>query len=123
MGYSDLKWEMGDDIITINGIEPILSDSKRLPVDSLYHMCIHKDKDDHDTRHRVRLANLEYPILVSTLKGKVQMILDGHHRLLKAKHQRIQYIDARVLVLDELPQTHKAMFSTLMTLPGLEKSQ
>jgi hypothetical protein len=108
--YNDLKWEMDDVTITISDIEPLLSDIRLISIDSIFHLCIHRNKPSDDTRQRSHDANLDYPIIVSTLNNKIEMVLDGHHRLLKAKSEHRTHMKARLLALDELPIKYQRLF-------------
>jgi hypothetical protein len=57
-------------------------------------------KDRQLTIRRSNLSSLEYPIIISKdINGNYNMILDGHHRLLKAINNNIETIKARVLDL------------------------
>ena len=50
-------------------------------------MCAHRNKTEKETLDRSERSSLDFPIIVLKKNGKYHMILDGHHRLLKAKNK------------------------------------
>jgi hypothetical protein len=118
--YKDTSWTDTIDgkevTITIQEIEDYL-DSKNvniieIPVNEVFTMCAHKDKTDSETLKRSEQSDLSFPIIVAKgLDGKWSMILDGHHRLLKAHNQGEEMIKARVLDLMTAPKEYQKMFS------------
>jgi queuine/archaeosine tRNA-ribosyltransferase len=117
--YEKTSWSDtidGKDVtITIQEIENYLDkigeNIIEIPVDEIFHLCAHRNKTDEKTLSRSRMANLEFPIIVSKNEnGKYNMILDGQHRILKAKNNNLQTIKARVLDLKYAPEIYKKMF-------------
>jgi hypothetical protein len=49
---------------------------------------------------RVDHANLEFPIIIVKQNNKLQYVLDGNHRLAKARRDEHKNIKARILDLD-----------------------
>ena len=75
-------------------------------------MCAHKDKTAKETLQRSELSDLNYPIIITkNLNGKWGMILDGHHRLLKAHNHGDKMIKAKILDLKFAPDEYKKMFN------------
>lgn len=116
--YIGTKWIAdidGEEVtITIKEIEDYLIDEPiiEIPVKEIADMCIHKDKTDIETKERSERANLNFPIIISkNLEGKYNMILDGHHRLLKAINTNQKTIKAKVLDLKQAPEKYKKMFN------------
>jgi len=53
-----------------------------------------------------------FPIIASIdVEKKIKMILDGNHRLLKAKNNREKLIKVRLLHLDKCPADFIEMFT------------
>ena len=118
--YDDTSWEMVIDgkkvKIKIQEIKKYLDKNNipiiKIPVKDIFHMCIHKDKKDEETLKKSEESNLDYPIIISkNTEGKYTMILDGHHRLLKANNNNFDKIKARILDLSKSPKEYKKMFS------------
>ena len=116
--YADTKWIAdidGEDVtITIKEIQDYLKDEPiiEIPVEEIANMCIHKDKNDIETKQRSEKADLSYPIIISkNLEGKYNTILDGHHRLLKAVNTNQKTIKAIVLDLKQAPEKYQKMFN------------
>jgi hypothetical protein len=81
-----------------------------IPVKDIFDKCVHKYKIDKETLDRSERSDLKFPIIVLKNKGKYYMILDGHHRLLKAKNHNIDKIKARVFNLEDAPNEYKEVF-------------
>ena len=82
-----------------------------IPVKDIFHLCAHRDKKAKETLERSQESSLDYPIIVSEKDGKYTMVLDGHHRLLKAKNNNIDRIKARIIELSKAPYEYQKMFS------------
>jgi len=54
--------------------------------------------DQH--QKRTDKVDLEFPILVATKNGRYVQIIDGHHRIMKARQENLSVIKVRVLNLD-----------------------
>ena len=118
--YNETSWTTdinGEPItITIHDVEDYLdsvgSPIVEIPVNKIFHMCVHKGKKDPQTIKRSQESDLSYPIIIARNKsGKLSMILDGHHRLLKAKNEGHRYIKSRILDLSNSPIEFQEMFS------------
>jgi len=118
--YKETSWTHtidGEKItITIQDVEDYLDLNRvhiiEIPVDEIFHLCAHRNKTDSDTLNRWMRADLSFPIIVSKNEnGKYNMILDGQHRILKAKNNNLKTIKARVLDLRNAPHIYKKMFS------------
>jgi len=117
--YEETYWSKkinGKEVtITIKDVQNILDeknvDVENIAVDDVSDMCVHKDKDDEKTLARSEKSNLDYPIIISKdLKGNLNMILDGHHRLLKAINNNHDNIKARILDLSKCSIEYQTMF-------------
>ena len=100
--------------VTIDEIEDYLKDEPiiEIPVQEISNFCIHKDKDDESTKLRSQSSDLSFPIIISKdINGEYNMILDGHHRLLKAINTNKKTIRAKVLDLTTAPDKYKKMFN------------
>jgi hypothetical protein len=81
-----------------NELEPLLIKTKRDPA-------------------RVQAADLEHPIVVTTLNGQYKSILDGQHRIVKASEYNALNPDnkvsikTRILNLDTAPEEYQQMFA------------
>ena len=118
--FDETSWTKkinGKDVtISISDVIKYLDDNNvgviEIPVDEIKEKCIHRDKRDKETINRSEKSNLLYPILICKLKnGKWGMIIDGHHRLLKAINNGVEYIKARVIDLSTAPYEYTSMFS------------
>lgn len=115
--YKETSWISdidGEEItITIKEIEDYLKNQPiiEIPVAEIEDLCIHKDKDDEETKLRSEKSDLSFPIIISKdLDDKYNMILDGHHRLLKAINTNQDTIKAKVLDLKQAPEKYKKIF-------------
>jgi hypothetical protein len=81
-----------------------------IPVKDIFDKCVHKNKIDKETLDKSERSDLKFPIIVLKNKRKYYMILDGHHRLLKAKNNNIAKIKARVFNLEDAPDEYKKVF-------------
>jgi len=81
-----------------------------IPVKDVFHLCAHRNKTDKETLDRSERSSLDYPIIVLKKNGKYHMVLDGHHRLLKARNNNIDKIKARVFNLEDAPDEYKKVF-------------
>jgi len=116
--YTETKWTTKIDgkkeTITIQQIQDYLKIQHiiEIPVAEIEDLCIHKDKDDEETKLRSEKSDLSFSIIISKdLDGKYKMILDGHHRLLKAINTNQKNIKAKVLDLKDAPEIYKKMFN------------
>ena len=82
-----------------------------IPVKDVFQFCAHKNKTDKETLARSERSSLDYPIIVTKMNGKPTMVLDGHHRLLKAKNNNIDKIKAQVIDLNDAPSEYQEMFT------------
>jgi hypothetical protein len=82
-----------------------------IPVKDVFQFCAHKNKTDKETLARSERSSLDYPIIVTKMNGKYTMVLDGHHRLLKAKNNNIDKIKAQVIDLNDAPSEYQEMFT------------
>ena len=78
-----------------------------IPVKDIFNKCAHRDKKDKETLDRSERSDLKFPIIVLKKNGKYHMVLDGHHRLLKAKNNNIDKIKARVFNFEDAPDEFK----------------
>jgi len=111
--YNETSWEDEDgNKVTISDIEEYLKDEDviDIPVVEIQNMCIHKDKKDKATKTRAMKSDLKFPIIIAKKGSKYTMILDGHHRLLKAMNTKKETIKARILDLDNAPDKYKNLF-------------
>jgi len=114
--YKETSWTKTingkDKTISISDIEKYLKDAKvfEIPVKNIANISI-LDKTNAKTKERSEKANLEYPIIISKGEdGKYKMILDGHHRLLKAINHNIKTVKAKILDLKSSPKIFKIFF-------------
>lgn len=117
--YKDTSWTDTIDgkevTVTIQEVEDYLDSQNvpiiEIPVDEIFDMCAHKDKTDSETLSRSEQSELSFPIIIAKgIDGKWSMILDGHHRLLKAFNKGEKMIKARVLDLKTSPKEYQNIF-------------
>jgi hypothetical protein len=115
--YEETSWTAtkdGKDItIKISDVQDYIKNNPviEIPVDEIKHKCIHLGKTDKETLERSEASDLKYPIIITNkIGGGYGMILDGHHRLLKAINNDIPTIKAKLLDLNEAPDDFKFMF-------------
>ena len=104
--WSDTAWKDGDISITLDDVLKRSSSPVEINPLKLKHLLIPTDRDPS----RVDAADLQYPIVVSTLNNKYNKILDGNHRLAKAIRDKSPVL-VRILDLDNSPDDYKFMFS------------
>jgi hypothetical protein len=113
-GEAPPSWTVNDITIKITDVQKYLDENNipvvDIPVNDVFHLCAHRNKTDKETVDRSERASLDYPIIVLKKNGKYHMILDGHHRLLKAKNNNIDKIKARVFNLEDAPDEYKKVF-------------
>jgi hypothetical protein len=70
------------------------------------------EKGGKESKRRVEAASLDYPVIVVMRNRDVDYILDGNHRLQKAKDLGIENIKVSVLDLDDprIPKEFVSMF-------------
>lgn len=96
------KWEETSwDKIPIKSVIEYLNKEK-VPIEkyATEDVCSKVAKDLDLDDERVELANLDFPIIIVKKNNKLQYVLDGNHRLEKAKRDKNKYIKARILDLD-----------------------
>jgi hypothetical protein len=115
--YLETSWTCDIDgvekTVSISEVEDYIKDAPiiGIPVNIIKGMCCHLGKSDEATLSRSNAANLDFPIIISKdVDGKYNMILDGHHRLLKAINNNVVTINAKVLDLSTAPILFKRMF-------------
>lgn len=99
--------------ITIQDVETYLKDNivVDILVDDIFHLCAHKNKKDKVTLDRSEASDLSFPIIVAkNSDDEYVMVLDGMHRLLKAKNNGMKTIKAKILNLKNAPDLFKKMF-------------
>lgn len=81
-----------------------------IPVEDIWHLCVHKNKNDKKTKLRSEDSDLSFPIIIcKNLQGDYSSILDGNHRLLKAKYLGEKFISAKVLDLKEVEKLRELL--------------
>lgn len=119
--YDETSWEIeiNDKVVkvTIHDVQKFLDDINtpivEISVNSIKDMCCHLGKTDDKTLKRSEDSNLSYPVIITEdNNGNYGMLLDGHHRLLKAFNNDIEKIKARILYIDEpnVPVEFKELF-------------
>lgn len=88
--------------ITLDDILSYLDNGVELDPKEVEHLLIKTKRDPK----RVENANLEYPIIVLSNKGKFVSILDGQHRVVKALKDGVT-VKARILDLENAPNNIK----------------
>lgn len=105
------SWTVGNITIKIADVMKYLDKNNipvtEIPVKDVFSKCAHKDKTDKETLDRSERSDLKFPIIVLKKNGKYHMVLDGHHRLLKAKNNNIDKIKARVFNFEDAPDEYK----------------
>ena len=61
-------------------------------------------KGGKESERRVKNASLEYPIIIVMRDREIKYVLDGNHRLQKAKNEGVRCVKVYVLDLDD-PRT------------------
>ena len=59
------------------------------------------EKGGEESNKRVEAASLDYPVIVVMRDGDIEYVLDGNHRLQKAKNNGVEFIKVCVLDLDD----------------------
>ena len=103
----DTDWQDGDSKITLQDVLDIADEPIEIDPNELKPLLIKTERDPA----RVQAADLEYPVVVTTLNGQYTSILDGQHRIVKALDNGVS-IKARVLNLDNAPEKFLQMFAT-----------
>jgi len=105
------SWTVSGITIKIEDVQKYLDENNiqvvEIPIKYIFSLCAHIDKTDKRTLDRSERSDLKFPIIVLKKNGKYHMILDGHHRLLKAKNNNIDKIKTRVFNLEDAPDEYK----------------
>ena len=109
--YEETHWMLEDGTkLTIHDVNEYMDrnniDVVDIPVVDIKNLCIATDLK------RSENSDLKYPIIITTNGGEYGMLLDGHHRLLKAINNNIVNIKARILELDDAPVEYKNLFKS-----------
>ena len=114
-GQAPPYWAANGVRIELDDVQNYLDENKipieEIDVNDIFHLCTHKDKTDKETLDRSERSDLDFPIIVLKKHGGYDMVIDGHHRLLKAKNNNISKIKARVFNLEEAPNDFQKVFS------------
>ncbi len=114
--YEETSWTSNDgQKVTIHEVQDYLksinSPIVEISVDEIYDMCCHIGKTDNETIERSERSDLSFPIIIAKGVDKDwSMILDGHHRLLKAYNNGVDKIKALVLDLANAPKIYQELF-------------
>lgn len=65
-----------------------------------------------ESKRRVEVASLDYPIIVVKRDDILEYVLDGNHRLQNAKNKKKEFIKVSILDLDDpqTPESFKNLF-------------
>lgn len=111
--FSYTSWETDSQKLTIGDVldylDKIGCKTVNFPIDKIWDLCCHKGKENYENSNRVQNAKLEYPIIMVEKNGEY-IILDGHHRLMKAKSLDHKTINARVFNIEKSPELFKKLF-------------
>ena len=123
MSLDETIWCDGGERITLfdvlkyfenNSIEPI-----EMKTEDIFYKLSSGDevlriikKGGKESEERVKTASLEYPIVVIKRDSNIDYVLDGNHRLQKAKDLGKEFIKVSVLDLDNprIPEEFLKMF-------------
>jgi len=110
--YTDTYWSDGSNTVTISDIQNKL-EKNSIPIieePSEKYTSIHDKKIDKETLDRAMASNLYYPIIVITKNSTgEQTVIDGHHRLKKAKLNNLP-IKVRKIDISVLPKEWDSLF-------------
>jgi hypothetical protein len=101
----DTNWQDGGVKITLQDVLDIADQPIEVDPNELKPLLIKTERDPA----RVQAASLEHPIVVTTLNGQYNSILDGQHRVVKALDNKVS-IKTRILNLDTAPEKFQQMF-------------
>ena len=110
----DTTWQDGDIKITLQDVLDIADEPIEIDPNELEPLLIKTKRDPA----RVQAADLQYPVVVTTLNGQYKNILDGQHRVVKALTKKVS-IKARVLNLDNAPEKYRQMFVDVFDKPAV----
>jgi hypothetical protein len=121
-GFEDwvkTSWTIGKDktigILELeNLMEKLNSEKVEIPIDDIWNLCVHKKKLNKVTKERSDESDLSFPIIICRdLDGEFSRIIDGNHRLLKAKTLGEKFITAKVLDLREVKKIQELLNLTI----------
>ena len=91
-------------IITLTDILNYLDEVKEMDPNEIKHLLIDVERDSN----RIESADLNYPVILTSIRGEIKSILDGQHRVLKAiKNGKM--VKVRILDLDSAPEKIKSI--------------
>lgn len=94
--------------VTLEDILDYLDDGKEIDPKEIEHLLIDVERDPE----RIDNADLDYPVILISRKGKIKSILDGQHRVVKAINKG-EKIKVRILELDNAPDNFKSVFKDI----------
>lgn len=94
----------------LNHPEVRLTQTEKIKTKTIKHLLINSVENN---LKRVNQANLQYPIIITTVDGQYNQILDGHHRLKKAILNNIPTINAKVIEITLLPLEWQTLFARI----------
>jgi ParB-like chromosome segregation protein Spo0J len=110
--FIDEYWSDETNQVTMSDIQKKLKENN-IPVieePSEKYNSIHSEKTDEDTLLRVEASDLHYPIIIITKDSTGEkIIIDGHHRLKKAKLNNLP-IKVRKIDISLLPKEWDNIF-------------
>lgn len=105
--FSDSYWVDGDIRIKSADLMGTIGDEVEMSVDYLWDFCIYKDGINLTEFNRaMNVDSKQYPLIIS-MDEDVEMIIDGHHRLYKARFFCQSKIKVRILDLKSAPEKFK----------------
>jgi hypothetical protein len=94
----------------IKHLDYVNSEVIEIDINELKSLSIFKKSITKETLNRIESSDTSYPIIVSKLNGRYNRIIDGNHRLQKAIMNNKKIIKARVLLLNNAPDTFYELF-------------
>jgi hypothetical protein len=111
----DSSWEDDDGIITLGDVVDYLGDNVRnISVSDLQNKLKLPLANVTKELDRLKIADLQYPIILVQEDGEFSYVLDGNHRVEIAINLNKEYIKAKVLYLDDenTPPEFKRLLGT-----------
>lgn len=91
-------------IITLTDILNYLDEVKEIDPNEIKHLLIDVERDPK----RIESADLNYPVILTSVGGEIKSILDGQHRIVRAIKNG-ELIKVRILNLDSAPEKIKSI--------------
>jgi len=109
---NNTTWQANGETITLRELCAVIEEVpiRKISIEQLEDKLLYWDNDSVEIE-KIENVDLSYPIIVLMRDAKVERIVDGNHRIHKAKQKEYHEIDAKIIDLHDLPNRYRKVFS------------